>query len=79
MTKGVRIVEAEARSSTSFWPKHGGTSLVAAFANFERLALSVASFFFPTMMWIILNEFPSKSWSIRTQRSKAPDTRRVFA
>ena len=43
--KGVSIVEAEARSATSFWTKHGGTSRVAAFANFERRALELAFFF----------------------------------
>ena len=43
--KGARIVEAEAGSSTSFWAKHGGTSRVAAFANFERRALALASYF----------------------------------
>ena len=38
-------MEAEARSATSFWAKHGGTSRVAAFANFERRALALAFFF----------------------------------
>ena len=43
--KGVSIVEAEGRSATSFWTEHGGTSRVAAFANFERRAPELAFFF----------------------------------
>ena len=43
-------VEADARIATSFWTERGGTSRVAAFANFKRRALELAFFFFPTMM-----------------------------